>query len=136
MIVVLAIRNHLAILFTDDDVLINSVSELARFLGITMLLSSVHPVISGVAVGCGWQGLVAYINLCSFYAFIFWSPVLYFILQGIWGGMLSGLALQTLLLLFLLFIIYWDKEIILMAYHLEPNAAGADAPIAVKLQSS
>ena len=48
MIVVLAVRNHLAILFTDDEVLIKYVSELAQFLGLTMLLSSVHPVISGV----------------------------------------------------------------------------------------
>ena len=49
MIVVLALRSHLAILFTDSELLKRAVSELAWFLGLTMLLNSVQPVISGVA---------------------------------------------------------------------------------------
>ncbi|KAL0315138.1 UNVERIFIED_CONTAM: protein DETOXIFICATION 35 [Sesamum calycinum] len=40
-------------------------------LGITMVLNSVQPVISGVAVGGGWQALVAYINLGSYNIFGF-----------------------------------------------------------------
>ncbi|KAK4734576.1 hypothetical protein R3W88_008837 [Solanum pinnatisectum] len=114
--VILAIRNHLAILFTDNEVLIKSVSELAQFLGLTMLLSSVHPVISGVAIGCGCQGLVAYINLGSFYAFAI--PLGYVLgsvanlgVRGLWGGMIAGLALQTLLLSFVLYRIDWNKEV-------------------------
>ncbi|WMV20583.1 hypothetical protein MTR67_013968 [Solanum verrucosum] len=117
MIVVLAVRNHLAILFTDNEVLIKSVSELAQFLGVAMLLSSVHPVISGgVAIGCGCQGLVAYINLGSFYAFAI--PLGYVLgsvanlgVMGLWGGMIAGLALQTLLLSFVLYRIDWNKEV-------------------------
>ncbi|KAK6794514.1 hypothetical protein RDI58_007967 [Solanum bulbocastanum] len=116
MIVVLAVRNHLAILFTDNEVLIKSVSELAQFLGLTMLLSGVHPVISGVAIGCGCQGLVAYINLGSFYAFAI--PLGYVLgsvanlgVMGLWGGMIAGLALQTLLLSFVLYRIDWNKEV-------------------------
>ncbi|XP_027771139.1 protein DETOXIFICATION 35-like isoform X2 [Solanum pennellii] len=115
MIVVLAVRNHLAILFTDDKVLIKSVSELAQFLGLAMLLSSVHPVISGVAIGCGLQGVVAYINLGSFYAFAI--PLGYLLgyvanlgVMGLWGGMIAGLALQTLLLSIVLYRIDWNKE--------------------------
>ncbi|KAL0289719.1 UNVERIFIED_CONTAM: protein DETOXIFICATION 34 [Sesamum radiatum] len=38
-------------------------------LGITMVLNSVQPVISGVAVGVGWQAPVAYINLGSYNIF-------------------------------------------------------------------
>jgi MATE family multidrug resistance protein len=34
-----------------------------------MVLNSVQPVVSGVAVGGGWQGLVAYINLGCYYIF-------------------------------------------------------------------
>lgn len=50
MIVVLAVRNHLAILFTNSKVLQRAVADLAWLLGITMLLNSVQPVISGVAL--------------------------------------------------------------------------------------
>ncbi|CAN4087709.1 unnamed protein product [Withania somnifera] len=116
MIVVLAVRNHLAILFTEDEVLIQAVSQLAWFLGVTMLLNSVQPVISGVAVGGGWQGLVAYINLGSYY--VFGIPLGYLLgyvanlgVMGLWGGMIGGLALQTVLLSFVLYRIDWNKEV-------------------------
>ncbi|KAJ6724736.1 MULTIDRUG RESISTANCE PROTEIN [Salix viminalis] len=34
-----------------------------------MVLNSVQPVISGVAIGGGWQALVAYINIGCYYVF-------------------------------------------------------------------
>ncbi|KAG9158828.1 hypothetical protein Leryth_027336 [Lithospermum erythrorhizon] len=69
MILVLATREHFAIIFTDSIDMIQAVSRLAGLLGITMVLNSVQPVISGVAVGGGWQALVAYINLGCYYLF-------------------------------------------------------------------
>ncbi|PON46872.1 Multi antimicrobial extrusion protein [Parasponia andersonii] len=36
---------------------------LSFLLAITILLNNVQPILSGVAVGCGWQAWVAYINL-------------------------------------------------------------------------
>ncbi|CAN4087491.1 unnamed protein product [Withania somnifera] len=60
MIFVVAVRNHLAILSTNSKDLQRAVADLAWLLGITMLLNSVQPVISG---------LVAYINLGSGYVF-------------------------------------------------------------------
>ncbi|XP_009775348.1 protein DETOXIFICATION 35 [Nicotiana tabacum] len=116
MIVVLAVRNHLAILFTNSKVLQRAVADLAWLLGITMLLNSVQPVISGVAIGGGWQGLVAYINLGSYY--VFGIPLGYVLgyvanlgVMGLWGGMIAGLALQTLLLSVVLYRIDWNKEV-------------------------
>jgi len=32
-------------------------------------------------------------------------------LQGLWGGMIAGLALQTLLLSIVIYRIDWDKEV-------------------------
>jgi len=49
MISVLAVRNHLAILYTNSKDLQRAVADLAWLLGITMVLNSVQPVISGVA---------------------------------------------------------------------------------------
>ncbi|KAM7267321.1 hypothetical protein ACFE04_009487 [Oxalis oulophora] len=92
------------------------VSKLAYLLGITMILNSVQPVISGVAIGAGWQGLVAYINLGCYY--IFGVPLGYVLgfvanwgVEGLWGGMICGTALQTLLLLIVLYKTNWSKEV-------------------------
>jgi MATE family multidrug resistance protein len=69
MVAIIIARDHFAIIFTSSKVLQRAVSKLAYLLGITMVLNSVQPVVSGVAVGGGWQGLVAYINLGCYYIF-------------------------------------------------------------------
>ncbi|MED6168067.1 hypothetical protein PIB30_008726 [Stylosanthes scabra] len=66
-VIILAAKDHIAVIFTDSVEMQRAVSKLASLLGITMLLNSVQPVISGVAVGGGWQALVAYINLFCYY---------------------------------------------------------------------
>ncbi|KAK4478276.1 hypothetical protein RD792_017563 [Penstemon davidsonii] len=125
MIIILATRNHFAIIFTDSKQMKQAVAHLSGLLGITMLLNSVQPVISGVAIGGGWQTLVAYINLGCYY--IFGLPLGYvlgyvanFGVEGIWGGMIAGVALQTLLLMFVLYKINWEgsrSSIPLLVYH-------------------
>ncbi|XP_015068572.1 protein DETOXIFICATION 35-like [Solanum pennellii] len=116
MILVLVVRNHLSILFTNSKDLQRAVADLAWLLGITMVLNSVQPVISGVAIGGGWQSSVAYINLGCYY--IFGIPlgctlgyVANFDVVGLWGGMIAGLALQTLILSFVIYRIDWNKEV-------------------------
>ncbi|KAK6135246.1 hypothetical protein DH2020_031018 [Rehmannia glutinosa] len=69
MIAILATRNHFAIIFTNSENMQRAVAHLSGLLGITMLLNSVQTVISGVAIGGGWQALVAYINLACYYIF-------------------------------------------------------------------
>ena len=68
MAVVLAYRNSFAALFTGDRGMQAAVGKVAYLLAVTMVLNSVQPVISGVAIGGGWQALVAYINLGCYYA--------------------------------------------------------------------
>ncbi|CAI9762430.1 unnamed protein product [Fraxinus pennsylvanica] len=116
MIIVLATRNHFAIIFTHSEPMQRAVARLSVLLGVTMLLNSVQPVISGVAIGGGWQALVAYINLACYY--VFGLPLGYFLgyvtnfgVMGLWGGMIAGVALQTLLLLVVLYKTNWSKEV-------------------------
>nr|GMC94476.1 protein DETOXIFICATION 35-like [Ipomoea batatas] len=47
-VIVLATRNHMAIIFTDSKEMQQAVAKLAGLLGITMVLNSVQPVISGI----------------------------------------------------------------------------------------
>ena len=69
MALVLIFRDSFSITFTSDATLQRAVAKIAGLLGLTMVLNSVQPVVSGVAVEGGWQGLVAYINLGCYYIF-------------------------------------------------------------------
>nr|QBM79470.1 MATE40 [Rehmannia glutinosa] len=116
MIAILATRNHFAIIFTNSENMQRAVAHLSGLLGITMLLNSVQTVISGVAIGGGWQALVAYINLACYY--VFGLPLGYLLgyaanfgVVGIWGGMIAGVALQTLLLSLVICKTNWNKEV-------------------------
>jgi len=115
MVLVLVFRDSFSVIFTSDDALRRAVSRIAGLLGLTMVLNSVQPVISGVAVGGGWQGLVAYINLGCYY--VFGLPLGYMLgyrlnfgVGGIWSGMLCGVALQTLILLAVVWRTDWKAE--------------------------
>ncbi|CAN1751645.1 Protein DETOXIFICATION 35 [Linum perenne] len=116
MVAVLITKDYFSIIFTSSQDLQMTVSKLAFLLGITMVLNSVQPVISGVAVGAGWQGLVAYINIFCYY--VFGLPLGFLLgykanlgVKGIWEGMIAGTGLQTLLLLFILYKTNWNKEV-------------------------
>ncbi|CAN1267486.1 Protein DETOXIFICATION 35 [Linum perenne] len=116
MVAVLITKDYFAVIFTNSKDLQVAVSKLAFLLGITMVLNSVQPVISGVAIGAGWQGLVAYINVFCYY--VFGLPLGFLLgykanlgVTGIWSGMIAGTALQTLLLLIILYRTNWNKEV-------------------------
>ncbi|KAL2948901.1 hypothetical protein AAZX31_20G148900 [Glycine max] len=116
MAIILATRDYYAIIFTNSEVLHKAVAKLGYLLSVTMVLNSVQPVVSGVAIGGGWQALVAYINIGCYYLF---GLPLGFVLgytanlgvEGLWGGMICGIVLQTLLLLLILYKTNWKKEL-------------------------
>ncbi|KAK3039709.1 hypothetical protein RJ639_027050 [Escallonia herrerae] len=66
-ITVLSLRHVISYAFTSGEVVAKAVSELCPLLAITLLLNGVQPVLSGVAVGCGWQAFVAYVNVGCYY---------------------------------------------------------------------
>lgn len=78
----LVFRDNAAYLFTKSVDVAEAVAGLSPFLAITLLLNSVQPVLSGVANGSGQQGIVAYVNLGSYY------------LVGIPLGVLLGYVLK------------------------------------------
>ncbi|XXG81302.1 hypothetical protein AAC387_Pa09g1971 [Persea americana] len=84
-------------------------------IGITVLLNSLQPVLSGVAIGAGWQALVAYINIGCYYLFGLPAGIILGFkfdlgVQGLWGGMIGGLVLQTMILLATTAWTNWKKE--------------------------
>ncbi|KAH9690540.1 protein DETOXIFICATION 27 [Citrus sinensis] len=65
--IIIATPEKLAMIFTSSSAVITMVNELAILLALTILLNCIQPVLTGVAVGCGWQALVAFVNIGSYY---------------------------------------------------------------------
>ncbi|KAL5773331.1 hypothetical protein ACOSQ2_013255 [Xanthoceras sorbifolium] len=115
-IVVLVLRHVISYAFTSGSTVADAVSELSPYLAISIILNGVQPVLSGVAVGCGWQAFVAYVNVgCYYFVGIPLGCVLGFKFdfgaQGIWSGMIGGTLMQTAILLYVTFRTDWNKEV-------------------------
>ncbi|KAG8654694.1 protein DETOXIFICATION 33 [Manihot esculenta] len=115
MAVVFATRDYFPYLFTTSEAVAKETTRLSILLGITVLLNSLQPVLSGVAVGAGWQSLVAYINIGCYYivglpAGILLGFTFSFGVMGIWSGMAGGILLQTIILIIVTSITNWQKE--------------------------
>ncbi|XP_058072490.1 protein DETOXIFICATION 40-like [Magnolia sinica] len=115
-LVVLSLRDVISYAFTEGEAVANAVSDLCPLLCITLILNGVQPVLSGVAVGCGWQTFVAYVNVGCYYIIgIPLGALLGFKFdlgaKGIWTGMIGGTVMQTLILLWVTFRADWNKEV-------------------------
>ncbi|CAA6671952.1 unnamed protein product [Spirodela intermedia] len=122
--VVLALRDVLSYAFTGGATVAAAVSDLCPLLALTLILNGIQPVLSGVAVGCGWQAFVAYVNVgCYYFVGIPLGSLLGFYFdfgaKGIWSGMIGGTVIQTLILIWITFRTDWDKEVQEAAKRLE-----------------
>ncbi|XP_048618024.1 protein DETOXIFICATION 29-like [Brassica napus] len=69
-----------------------------------------------MAVGAGWQAVVAYVNIACYYLFgipfgLLLGYKLDFGVKGIWCGMLTGTVVQTIVLTWMICRTNWDKEV-------------------------
>ncbi|XP_009614257.1 protein DETOXIFICATION 40 [Nicotiana tabacum] len=115
-IVVMLLRDVMSYAFTGGETIAKASSELAPLLAASVVLNGIQPVLSGVAVGCGWQGFVAYVNVgCYYVVGIPLGVLLGFKFKlgakGLWLGMFGGTAIQTLILLWATFRTNWDDEV-------------------------
>jgi len=115
MIIILISKDKFPVAFTNSQEVRHAVSKLANMLSLTMLLNSVQPVLSGVAVGVGWQALVAFVNVGCYY--VVGVPLALLLgykmnlgAKGIWSGMIGGTVLQILVLMFITYRTDWNKE--------------------------
>ncbi|RDX85110.1 Protein DETOXIFICATION 34, partial [Mucuna pruriens] len=117
MTVIFLSKQEFAKIFTNNEDMIQAVADLAYLLGVTMVLNSASQVMSGVAIGNGWQVMVAYINLACYY--IVGLPIGYFLgfkqhlgVKGLWGGTMCGNILQILVLFSIIWKTNWTEEVI------------------------
>ncbi|XP_027127102.2 protein DETOXIFICATION 40 [Coffea arabica] len=115
-IIVLALRHVISYIFTEGETVAEAVSELTPYLAVSLVLNGIQPALSGVAVGCGWQTFVAYVNVGCYYLIGIPLGALFgfyfkYGAKGIWIGIISGVFLQTLILLWTTFRTDWNKEV-------------------------
>ncbi|RAL49363.1 hypothetical protein DM860_012796 [Cuscuta australis] len=103
-------------MFTKNEEVMKTTSKLGYLLAATIFLNSVQPVFHGVAVGAGWQHIVAGVNLVSYY--VVGLPIgallgykFHLGVKGIWSAMLGGSVLQTIILYFIIARKNWHKEV-------------------------
>ncbi|XP_057992955.1 protein DETOXIFICATION 32 isoform X2 [Hevea brasiliensis] len=129
---ILVTKNDFPKAFTRKPVVMKEASKLDYFLAATIFLNSIQPVLHGVAVGAGWQFLVAFINIGCYY--IIGLPIgavlgykLKLGVKGIWTGMLAGYLLQIVTLIFILLRTNWHKEAVKAEEHIK-TWGGSDEP--------
>ncbi|KAE7999993.1 hypothetical protein FH972_004365 [Carpinus fangiana] len=128
-LLIMIFHNEFALIFSSSKPVLQEVNKLSVLLAFTIFLNSVQPVLSGVAVGSGWQSYVAYINLGCYY--LIGVPLGFFMgwffhqgVMGIWAGMIfGGTAVQTLILAIITIRCDWEKEAEKATRHLMKWAA-------------
>ncbi|KAG8372248.1 hypothetical protein BUALT_Bualt12G0046700 [Buddleja alternifolia] len=112
----LLFRDRLAYIFTKDQDVAREVAYLSPLLAFSILLNSVQPVLSGVAIGAGWQSVVVYVTLGSYYLIgipigLVLGYVVKLQVEGVWIGMLIGTFVQTFMLVIITYRTDWDKQV-------------------------
>ncbi|RZB47562.1 Protein DETOXIFICATION 21 isoform B [Glycine soja] len=114
----LFLREKVAYLFTSNEDVATAVGDLSPLLAVSLLLNSIQPVLSGVAVGAGWQSTVAYVNIGCYYLIgipvgIVLGNIIHLQVKGIWIGMLFGTLIQTIVLTIITYKTNWDEQVII-----------------------
>ncbi|XP_052204987.1 protein DETOXIFICATION 29-like [Diospyros lotus] len=108
-------RKQYPSLFAESREVKDLVDELTLILAACIVINNVQPVLSGVAIGAGWQAVVAYVNVACYYLFgiplgLFLGYYLNLGVKGIWYGMMSGTVVQTCVLYWIIHRTNWNKE--------------------------
>ncbi|KAL3841100.1 hypothetical protein ACJIZ3_025691 [Penstemon smallii] len=141
--VCLVFGNKIGYVFSDDEAVAKTVADLSLLLAFSVLLNSIYPVFSGVAVGAGLQAAVAVINFVCFYLIglpvgIVLAYVTHLQVKGLWIGMLMGVVTETLALSFMMWRTNWDEEVLKASTRLKkwyvkaPSEAGQERGIIFK----
>ncbi|CAN4124114.1 unnamed protein product [Withania somnifera] len=111
----LIFRRQYPNLFAESESVKHLVYKLTPLLAFCIVVNNVQPALSGVAIGSGWQALVAYVNIACYYLFgiplgLILGYKLNLGVQGIWYGMISGTVIQTFTLFWIVYKTNWNKE--------------------------
>ncbi|MCD7451585.1 hypothetical protein HAX54_012640 [Datura stramonium] len=114
-VIILATKNQFPRMFSKEQHVMSETSKLGYILALTIFITSIQTVFHGVAIGAGWQFLVALVNFGCYYgvglplgALLGYKFNLG--VQGVWYSMLGGSLLQTIILFVIIGRTNWNKE--------------------------
>ncbi|EOX99966.1 MATE efflux family protein isoform 1 [Theobroma cacao] len=110
-----ASRHVFGYVYSNEKEVVDYVTTMAPLVCVSVILDSLQGVLSGIARGCGWQHIGAYINLGAFYlcgipvaaTLAFWLKLRG---MGLWIGIQSGAFTQTILLAIVTSCINWENQ--------------------------
>uniref|UniRef100_A0A7N0TC81 Protein DETOXIFICATION n=1 Tax=Kalanchoe fedtschenkoi TaxID=63787 RepID=A0A7N0TC81_KALFE len=113
--VLILIRNAWGYAYSNDMEVVRYVSTMLLLVAVSHSIDGVQCVLSGVARGCGWQKIGAFINLGSYYLVgIPFAILLAFVLhiggKGLWMGIICALVVQVMSLAIVTVRTDWEQE--------------------------
>ncbi|KAK3036528.1 hypothetical protein RJ639_030969 [Escallonia herrerae] len=108
-------RHILGRAYSNEKSVVEYIAVMAPLICLSTVTDSLQAVISGIARGCGWQHIGAYVNLGAFYLLgIPVAVVLGFILhlkaKGLWIGIVIGSTVQSTILSLITGFTNWQKQ--------------------------
>ncbi|XP_038879449.1 protein DETOXIFICATION 16-like [Benincasa hispida] len=113
--ILILIRNVWGYAYSSETEVVEYLATMLPIVSISSFLDGLQCVLSGIARGCGWQKIGAYVNLGSYYIVGIPSAVLLaFVLhvggKGLWFGIILALIVQVLSLATITIRTNWDQE--------------------------
>ncbi|KAI3869288.1 hypothetical protein MKX03_010504 [Papaver bracteatum] len=107
--------------YSNAEEVVDYVTTMVPLICLSTILDGLQGVLSGIARGSGWQHIGAYVNLGSLYiGGIPVSLLLGFFLnwrgRGLWLGIMSGAAIQTIILCIITIQTNWEKQVSIRYY--------------------
>ncbi|XP_010068722.2 protein DETOXIFICATION 14 isoform X2 [Eucalyptus grandis] len=101
--------------FSNEEEVVDYVTKMAPLVCLSVILDSLLGVLTGIARGCGWQHIGAFVNLGSFY--LCGIPVAVFLGfwvklggMGLWMGIQTGSLVQAVLLFIVTSCTDWEVQ--------------------------
>ncbi|KAK3189565.1 hypothetical protein Dsin_029126 [Dipteronia sinensis] len=119
--ILFASRHVFGYMFSNEKEVVGYVTTMAPLVCFSVIMDSLQGVLSGVARGCGWQHIGAFVNLGAFYlcgiplaaSLGFWVKLRGI---GLWIGVQAGAFTQTLLLSIITSCTDWEKQVSSLLY--------------------
>ncbi|OIW06960.1 hypothetical protein TanjilG_18348 [Lupinus angustifolius] len=114
--ILFACRKTLGYAFSNERDVVDHVTDMVPLLCLSVILDTLHVTLSGIARGCGWQHLGAYVNFGAYYVVgIPIAAILGFWIElrgkGLWIGILIGALCQTVMLSLITSATNWEKQV-------------------------
>ncbi|KAK9198099.1 hypothetical protein WN944_013282 [Citrus x changshan-huyou] len=113
--IAVAARGIWGYVYSNDIEVIRYMASIMPVLALSNFMDGIQGVLSGVARGCGWQKLGAYVNLGAYYLIglpcaVYLAFVFQFGAKGLWMGIICGSGLQAFVLLVITLRTNWEQE--------------------------